>query len=112
MSWPVNVVLTEASMECYGRIFSFMLQLRRVAWTLKDCWYKLKRDGKFHSLNGFTKSTVKDDKFLGFALCTKCILDFQDLKNYFSCLQECLNIKLLIQLFWKKLVEVLCHFSN
>nr|KAG5711382.1 hypothetical protein BaRGS_006079 [Batillaria attramentaria] len=44
VSWPVNVVLTEACMASYGRVFTFMLQLKRVAWTLKDCWHKLKRD--------------------------------------------------------------------
>ena len=46
MKWPINVILTEASQACYGQVFSFMLQLKRVAWTLTDCWYRLKRDGE------------------------------------------------------------------
>ena len=60
MKWPINVILTEASQACYGQVFSFMLQLKRVAWTLTDCWYRLKRDGE----SGLSVSFPFDPKLL------------------------------------------------
>ncbi|XP_041349185.1 gamma-tubulin complex component 6-like [Gigantopelta aegis] len=44
VGWPVNIVLTESSMRKYSRLFSFMLQLKRIVWILKDIWHRLKRD--------------------------------------------------------------------
>ena len=60
VKWPINVILTEASQACYGQVFSFMLQLKRVAWTLTDCWYRLKRDGE----SGLSGSFPFDPKLL------------------------------------------------
>ncbi|ESP05683.1 hypothetical protein LOTGIDRAFT_208649 [Lottia gigantea] len=44
VEWPINVVLTESCISKYGAVFSFMLQLKRIVWVLKDVWYRLKRD--------------------------------------------------------------------
>ncbi|GFR77494.1 gamma-tubulin complex component 6 [Elysia marginata] len=44
VKWPLNVILTRDSMKKYCKIFSFLLQLKRVVWTLKDVWHRLKRD--------------------------------------------------------------------
>ncbi|CAG5116178.1 unnamed protein product, partial [Candidula unifasciata] len=44
VSWPLNVVLTSASMKKYCLVFTFLLQIKRVVWTLKDIWHRLKRD--------------------------------------------------------------------
>ncbi|KAL5014919.1 hypothetical protein ScPMuIL_009189 [Solemya velum] len=46
--WPVNIVITEASIDKYGKVFSFMLQLKRIVWVLKDVWHRLKRDAVIH----------------------------------------------------------------
>ncbi|GFN97087.1 gamma-tubulin complex component [Plakobranchus ocellatus] len=44
VQWPLNVILTKNCMQKYCRIFGFLLQIKRVVWTLKDVWYRLKRD--------------------------------------------------------------------
>ncbi|XP_071082841.1 gamma-tubulin complex component 6-like [Haliotis cracherodii] len=44
VDWPMNIVLTDSCMTKYGRIFSFMLQLKRLVWALKDILHRLKRD--------------------------------------------------------------------
>ncbi len=46
VAWPLNIVVTDTCVHKYARIFTFMLQLKRVVWTLKDVWHTLKRDGK------------------------------------------------------------------
>ena len=43
--WPVNIVITENGIKKYGRVFTFMLQLKQVIWVLNDVWHQLKRDG-------------------------------------------------------------------
>ncbi|KAK6180241.1 hypothetical protein SNE40_012430 [Patella caerulea] len=44
VDWPINIVLTDGCMSKYGLVFSFMMQLKRIVWVLKDVWYRLKRD--------------------------------------------------------------------
>ncbi|BFZ12360.1 hypothetical protein BsWGS_15399 [Bradybaena similaris] len=44
VSWPLNIILTSACMKKYCHIFTFLLQIKRVVWTLKDIWHRLKRD--------------------------------------------------------------------
>uniref|UniRef100_A0A8C4QNZ8 Gamma-tubulin complex component 6 n=1 Tax=Eptatretus burgeri TaxID=7764 RepID=A0A8C4QNZ8_EPTBU len=39
--WPANIVITESCIGKYNRLFSFMLQLKRMVWTLKDVWFHL-----------------------------------------------------------------------
>ena len=46
VGWPMNIVLTESCMRKYSLLFSFMLQLKRIVWILKDIWHRLKRDCK------------------------------------------------------------------
>ncbi|XP_052265860.1 gamma-tubulin complex component 6-like isoform X2 [Dreissena polymorpha] len=50
VGWPLNIVITENSLDKYCQVFSFMLQLKRVVWVLKDVWNRLKRDGLVHKL--------------------------------------------------------------
>ncbi|KAM4882054.1 gamma-tubulin complex component 6 [Thomomys bottae] len=43
VDWPLNIVITEACLSKYGSIFSFLLQLKLMMWTLKDICFHLKR---------------------------------------------------------------------
>uniref|UniRef100_A0A8D0L1V1 Gamma-tubulin complex component 6 n=1 Tax=Sphenodon punctatus TaxID=8508 RepID=A0A8D0L1V1_SPHPU len=43
VDWPLNIVITESCMMKYNKIFSFLLQLKHMVWTLKDVWFHLKR---------------------------------------------------------------------
>ncbi|CAI5785319.1 gamma-tubulin complex component 6 [Podarcis lilfordi] len=43
VDWPMNIVITENCMNKYNKIFSFLLQLKHMVWTLKDVWFHLKR---------------------------------------------------------------------
>ncbi|XP_064139364.1 gamma-tubulin complex component 6 isoform X1 [Loxodonta africana] len=43
VDWPLNIVITESCLSKYGRIFSFLLQLKLMMWTLKDICGHLKR---------------------------------------------------------------------
>ncbi|XP_045671404.1 gamma-tubulin complex component 6 isoform X3 [Ursus americanus] len=43
VDWPLNVVVTEGCLSKYGGIFSFLLQLKLMMWTLKDVCFQLKR---------------------------------------------------------------------
>ncbi|XP_051889601.1 gamma-tubulin complex component 6 isoform X2 [Pristis pectinata] len=43
VNWPLNIVITESCMNKYNKIFSFLLQLKHMVWTLKDVWFHLKR---------------------------------------------------------------------
>jgi gamma-tubulin complex component 6 len=44
--WPVNIVITEMAISRYGKLFNFMLQLKRATWALKDIGQRLKRSGR------------------------------------------------------------------
>lgn len=46
MDWPLNIVITESCLSRYGGIFSFLLQLKLMMWTLKDVCFHLKRTGE------------------------------------------------------------------
>ncbi|KAM5250563.1 gamma-tubulin complex component 6-like isoform 1-T1 [Hipposideros larvatus] len=43
VDWPLNIVITESCLSRYGGIFSFLLQLKLMMWTLKDVCFHLKR---------------------------------------------------------------------
>ncbi|CAH1265550.1 TUBGCP6 [Branchiostoma lanceolatum] len=43
VDWPLNIVITDTTINKYNKIFSFMLQLKRITWVLKDIWFHLKR---------------------------------------------------------------------
>lgn len=51
VKWPLNIVITDNSLHKYSQVFSFMLQLKRVVWVLKDIWNRLKRDALVHHLD-------------------------------------------------------------
>ncbi|KAM8979020.1 gamma-tubulin complex component 6 isoform X2 [Sarcophilus harrisii] len=46
VDWPLNIVITESCLNKYNKIFSFLLQLKHMMWTLKDVCFHLKRTGK------------------------------------------------------------------
>lgn len=46
MDWPLNIVITESCLSRYSGIFSFLLQLKLMMWTLKDVCFHLKRTGE------------------------------------------------------------------
>ncbi|KAJ8321814.1 hypothetical protein KUTeg_000285 [Tegillarca granosa] len=50
VKWPVNIIITDKCITKYSKVFSFMLQLKRVVWVLKDVWHKLKRDALVHKV--------------------------------------------------------------
>nr|XP_060512020.1 gamma-tubulin complex component 6 isoform X1 [Panthera onca]XP_060512021.1 gamma-tubulin complex component 6 isoform X1 [Panthera onca]XP_060512022.1 gamma-tubulin complex component 6 isoform X1 [Panthera onca] len=43
VDWPLNIVVTESCLSRYSGIFSFLLQLKLMMWTLKDVCFHLKR---------------------------------------------------------------------
>ncbi|XP_005379728.1 PREDICTED: gamma-tubulin complex component 6 [Chinchilla lanigera] len=43
VDWPLNIVITESCLSKYSAIFSFLLQLKLMMWTLKDICFHLKR---------------------------------------------------------------------
>ncbi|CAH2278199.1 gamma-tubulin complex component 6 [Pelobates cultripes] len=43
IDWPLSIVVTESCMNKYNKIFSFLLQLKHMVWTLRDVWFHLKR---------------------------------------------------------------------
>jgi hypothetical protein len=46
VDWPLNIVITESCLSKYSGIFSFLLQLKLMMWTLKDVCFHLKRTGE------------------------------------------------------------------
>ncbi|XP_061177982.1 gamma-tubulin complex component 6-like [Saccostrea echinata] len=48
VSWPINIVITEESVNKYNQIFSFMLLQKQTVWVLKDVWHRLKRAALLH----------------------------------------------------------------
>lgn len=43
VDWPVNIVITDSCLNKYNRLFSFLLQLKHMVWSLQDVWFHLKR---------------------------------------------------------------------
>ncbi|XP_069832922.1 gamma-tubulin complex component 6 [Dendropsophus ebraccatus] len=43
VDWPLNIVITDACINKYNKVFSFLLQLKHMVWTLRDVWFHLKR---------------------------------------------------------------------
>uniref|UniRef100_A0A4X2JYV0 Gamma-tubulin complex component 6 n=1 Tax=Vombatus ursinus TaxID=29139 RepID=A0A4X2JYV0_VOMUR len=43
VDWPLNIVITESCLNKYNKVFSFLLQLKHMMWTLKDVCFHLKR---------------------------------------------------------------------
>lgn len=43
VDWPVNIIITDSCMSKYNRLFSFLLQLKHMVWSLRDVWFHLKR---------------------------------------------------------------------
>ncbi|KAJ8245696.1 hypothetical protein GJAV_G00273510 [Gymnothorax javanicus] len=43
VDWPLNIIITDSCMNKYNRLFSFLLQLKHMVWTLRDVWFQLKR---------------------------------------------------------------------
>ncbi|XP_044136184.1 gamma-tubulin complex component 6 [Bufo gargarizans] len=43
VDWPLNIVITDTCINRYNKIFSFLLQLKHMVWTLRDVWFHLKQ---------------------------------------------------------------------
>ncbi|KAM9496353.1 gamma-tubulin complex component 6 [Clarias gariepinus] len=43
VDWPLNIIITDNCMNKYNRLFSFLLQLKHMVWSLSDVWFHLKR---------------------------------------------------------------------
>ncbi|XP_072026264.1 gamma-tubulin complex component 6-like [Amphiura filiformis] len=43
VDWPYNIVITETCLIKYNKVFSFLLQLKRTSWVLRDIYFQLKR---------------------------------------------------------------------
>lgn len=46
VDWPLNIIITDNCMNKYNRLFSFLLQLKHMVWSLRDVWFHLKRTGE------------------------------------------------------------------
>ncbi|XP_005101891.1 gamma-tubulin complex component 6 [Aplysia californica] len=55
VKWPLNIVLTRSCMDKYFQVFSFLLQLKRVVWVLKDVWHRLKRHALINKVGNSTE---------------------------------------------------------
>ncbi|XP_068168503.1 gamma-tubulin complex component 6 isoform X2 [Antennarius striatus] len=45
VDWPLNIIITDSCMNKYNRLFSFLLQLKHMVWSLREVWFHLKRTG-------------------------------------------------------------------
>lgn len=45
-SWPTNIIITPETVEMYGDVFKFLLQLRKAAWGLEQVFFDLKHLSK------------------------------------------------------------------
>ncbi|XP_034031966.1 gamma-tubulin complex component 6 isoform X2 [Thalassophryne amazonica] len=43
VDWPLNIIITDSCMNKYNRLFSFLLQLKHMVWSLCDVWFHLRR---------------------------------------------------------------------
>uniref|UniRef100_A0A671YU87 Gamma-tubulin complex component 6 n=1 Tax=Sparus aurata TaxID=8175 RepID=A0A671YU87_SPAAU len=43
VDWPLNIIITDSCMNKYNRLFSFLLQLKHMVWSLREVWFHLKR---------------------------------------------------------------------
>ncbi|KAJ3596152.1 hypothetical protein NHX12_002561 [Muraenolepis orangiensis] len=43
VDWPLNIIITDGCMNKYNLLFSFLLQLKHMVWSLRDVWFHLKR---------------------------------------------------------------------
>lgn len=42
----MNIIITDSCMNKYNRLFSFLLQLKHMVWSLREVWFHLKRTGE------------------------------------------------------------------
>ncbi|XP_071784564.1 gamma-tubulin complex component 6-like [Asterias amurensis] len=45
VEWPCNIVITDTCLAKYNKVFSFLVQLKRTSWVLRDIYFHLKRHG-------------------------------------------------------------------
>lgn len=48
LDWPLNLILNPETMEQYKAIFNYLLKLKRIGWTLEECFQMLKEVNKLH----------------------------------------------------------------
>ncbi|XP_030829097.1 gamma-tubulin complex component 6 [Strongylocentrotus purpuratus] len=52
VEWPSNIVITDTCLSKYNKVFSFLLQLKRTGWVLRDIHHQLKISAMFHQASG------------------------------------------------------------
>ncbi|XP_041966366.1 gamma-tubulin complex component 6 isoform X2 [Alosa sapidissima] len=52
VDWPLNIIISDSCMNKYNRLFSFLLQLKHMVWTLRDVWFQLKRTARVKGVAG------------------------------------------------------------
>ncbi|XP_072181800.1 gamma-tubulin complex component 6-like [Diadema setosum] len=48
VEWPNNIVITDTCLSKYNKVFSFLLQLKRTGWVLRDIHHQLKISAMIH----------------------------------------------------------------
>lgn len=44
--WPLNIILTDEALNCYGEVFKFLLSINKCIWGLKESFMALKNEGR------------------------------------------------------------------
>ncbi|XP_041460037.1 gamma-tubulin complex component 6-like isoform X1 [Lytechinus variegatus] len=52
VEWPNNIVITDTCLSKYNKVFSFLLQLKRTGWVLRDIHHQLKISAMLHQASG------------------------------------------------------------
>ncbi|XP_071960845.1 gamma-tubulin complex component 6-like [Antedon mediterranea] len=55
IDWPRNIVITRNCLDKYNHVFSFMLQLKRASWVLRDIYFQLKRSALLNHAGNSTQ---------------------------------------------------------
>ncbi|XP_064483553.1 gamma-tubulin complex component 6-like isoform X2 [Ornithodoros turicata] len=42
VQWPLNLVITDSSLQRYNKVFHFLLQIQRAHWALADVWFRIR----------------------------------------------------------------------
>lgn len=64
VDWPLNIIITDSCMNKYNRLFSFLLQLKHMVWSLRDVWFHLKRTGEKKRVGDYVESPTLDSSRL------------------------------------------------
>jgi len=88
VEWPVNLIITDECLQLYSRIFSFMLQLKRCVWVLKELFHRLKQGQLFFLLHIFellVHDLYSQSVFLNFSNNASSV------KSFVRLVRKCIN---------------------